>query len=346
MSSSLTPPDELRFSLRRVAFGLLVTVGCCLFAWWIWSPGKDIRDGRHDRGTNGLWLAHGWMGSDAWFSRWEKEDQKPAYHSPETLAALVSRLQKHRITDVFPHLCPAEYDGSLPPVDDSRTERFLDAMGTVKVWPWVGGTYQDNVRLDDPLWCRMFTAGVVALLNRHPRLAGVQLNVEPLPDGTPEFPAFLEQLRAALPPGRRLSVAAYPPPTRWQRSAEVHWSLAYFRTVAQRCDHLAVMMYDTGIHIPKHYTQLMDHWTTEVLAASGTTPVLLGLPAYDESDKPWHDPEVETLEHSIAGIHAALEGNPLPDNYRGVAIYCDWEMTPEKWKAVRERFLRSADGLK
>lgn len=331
---------QRRFRLRRVVLGLLVIAGGCLIGWWAWSPGKDVRDGRHDRGENGLWLAHGWMGADAWFSRWNKESQKPSYHSPEALAALTERLRAHGITDIFPHLCPTEYDGSLPPVDDARTERFLDAVGPVRVWPWVGGTFPESVRLSDPEWCRKFIADVHSLLTRHPRLAGVQLNVEPMPDGTPEYLTFLEHLRAALPPGRLLSVAAYPPPTRWQRSIEVHWSDPYFRAVAQRCDHLAVMMYDTGIRLPKAYTHLMKSWTTEVLAWSGTTPVLLGVPAYEDADTPWHDPAVENLEHSLSGIHAALDGSPLPAHYRGVAVYCDWEMNAEKWQTLRARFLK------
>lgn len=338
-----SPPSRKsrRFSLRRVVVGLLAVAGLCVTAYVLWSPGKDIRDGRHDRGTNGLWLAHGWMGSDAWFSRWNKEGQKPSYHSPEALAALAERLKTHGITDIFPHLCPAEYDGSLPPVDDTRTERFLDAVAPARVWPWVGGTYPDAVRLSDPEWCRKFIADVQSLLARHPRLAGVQLNVEPLPDGTPEYLTFLEKLRAALPPGRLLSVAAYPPPTRWQPSPQVHWSEPYFRAVAQRCDHLAVMMYDTGIRFPKAYTQLMHDWTAEVLAWAGSTPVLLGVPAYEDADTPWHDPAVENLEHSMAGIHAALVRSPLPDHYRGVAVYCDWEMDAQKWQTLRERFLKA-----
>src|SRR5438034_2866009 len=43
--------------------------GCSLllavwFGYLLWSPGLDIRDGRHDRGRNGIWLGHGWLGGD------------------------------------------------------------------------------------------------------------------------------------------------------------------------------------------------------------------------------------------------------------------------------------------
>ena len=48
-----------------------------------------------------------------------------------------------------------------------------------------------------------------------------------------------------------LSVAAYPPPTKWHRFPDVHWHGSYMHKVADRCDQLAVMMYDTAIPLEK-----------------------------------------------------------------------------------------------
>ena len=150
---------------------------------------------------------------------------------------------------------------------------------------------------------------------------------------------LLDEIRAALPEGKKLSIAAYPPPTRWQPTKEVHWGEAYFREVAKRADHLAVMTYDTGIKFQKPYRKLMKDWTREILAWSEGKPVLIGIPAYEDAGVDWHDPKVENIPNALAGMHAALLSfDNLPDNYRGIAIYCDWEMNEGKWGDVREFF--------
>lgn len=198
-------------------------------------------------------------------------------------------------------------------------------MPGVRVWPWVGGTL-DLADPEDAQWRSCFAGNVRALLEPHPRLAGV-LNIEPLPDGSPGYLRLLEELKAALPSGRRLSIAAYPPPTRWQPSMEVHWSESYFRAVAQRSDHLAVMTYDTGLRYPKFYRKLMHDWTREILTWADGQPVLIGIPAYEDADTTYHKPDVENLEHALAGMQAGLDSFPvLPANYRGISLYCDWVM--------------------
>lgn len=65
---------------------------------------------------------------------------------------------------------------------------------------------------------------------------------------------------------------------------------------------------------------LMKSWTTEVLDWSGDTPVLLGLPAYQDAGTSDHYPDVENLTHALRGIHAGLSATEqLPGNYRGAA---------------------------
>src|SRR5229473_3826873 len=92
-------------------------VGLLLALWFgyvLWTPGLDIRDGRHDRGRNGLWLSHGWLGGDEWFIRNRKTNEYSRYRDSESIRELAYKLHRHHITDVFPHLCPATLDGHLP----------------------------------------------------------------------------------------------------------------------------------------------------------------------------------------------------------------------------------------
>ena len=321
-----------------------VVPGCgLLLAIWLagslWHPGLDIRDGRHDLGHNGIWLSHGWLGDDRWFLQNGKSSERRNFRDPESVRLLADKLHRNHVTDVFPHLCPAAPDGSLPAVDNAQVERFLDAFDGFRVLPWIGGPNGGNVRLDRPKWRAAFVGNVQKLMAAHPRLAGVQINVEPLPSGDTNFLTLLDEFRTALPPGKLLSVAAYPPPTRWHPYDDVHWNEAFFRQVARHSDQLAVMMYDVGQRMPKLYQRIMADWTRESLAWSENKPVLLGIPTYRDAGVDYHDPKVENLTNALCGIHRGLAHTALPNNYQGVAIYCNWETTPEDWSYFHDHFL-------
>ena len=321
----------------------LLLLACVAAAYGLWRPGEVVRDGRHDLGRNGLWLGHAWLGDDAWFVRNGKQDQLTV-REPAVMAALAEKLRRHGIRDLYPHLCPATRAGALPAVDHDQVGRFLDHFEGFRVMPWVGGVRGDSARVDDPVWRAGFCRAVAELMDRHPRLAGVQANVEPCPSGNPGLLLLLDELRVALPAGKLLGVAAYPPPTRWQPAMEVHWEEAYFREVAARADQLAVMMYDTGLGWSKPYVRLMRDWTVEVLRWSQGTEVLLGLPAYDDAGTGWHDPKVENLANALAGIHAGLRayGARPPAGFAGVALYSEWEMDEAEWALFSREFSRSS----
>jgi hypothetical protein len=265
---------------------LLVSVLALLgLGYFLWSPGLELTDGRHDVGRNGLWLQHGWMGDDGWF------------------------------------------------------ERFLQGLDGFRAMPWVDGVLDEHCFPSNPRWRKAFVQSLRELLLAHPRLSGVHLNIEPWPSGHQGMLALLDEVRAALPPGKVLSVAAYPPPTRWHPHPEVHWEEAYFREVARRTDQLAVMMYDTALRERRLYQWLMAEWTREVLTWAGDTPVLLGLPAYGDAGVGYHDPEVENLAEGLRGVHAGLEKTGVGKNYQGVALYSEWELDEAEWRYFREHFL-------
>jgi Glycosyl hydrolases family 18 len=330
-----------RLRLRNVLRGLSVAFLLAGTAYMLWSPGATVTDGRHDRGTNGLWLQHGWLGDDAWFA--ERKRDPNAFRSTEAIAGLAATLRENGITDVFPHLCPANLDGTLPGLDTNQVARLTAALPGVRVLPWIGGVLDQHCLLGTPSWRTNFVASTAALLRDHPGLAGVQVNIEPMPDGTSEFIDLLRALKVAIGPDKILSVAAYPPPTRWHPFPEVHWSEAYFRSVAEAADHLAVMMYDTAIRQGKPYQRLMADWTEEILAwTPADTSVQLGLPVYDDAGSGYHHPRSENLANALAGIHAGLLRHPAPSpSYQGVAIYCEWEMDTAEWAHWRAHFLRS-----
>jgi len=318
----------------------VVAVAGALGGWLLWSPGLEVRDGRHDRGHNAIWLAHGWLGGDSWFIRYNKTNEFTKYRDPARVAALAELLKRHHIDTVFPHLCPTFPDGRLPEVDSPQVERFLDVMKGISVVPWVGGPNETAADVRAGPWRQTFCRSVRELLEKHPRLAGVQVNIEPMPDGHDGFLNLLEELRQVLPPGKCLSIAAYPPPTRWHPYPSVHWSEGYFRAVAQRSDELAVMMYDAALHSPRLYQKLMADWTGEVLAWSEGRRVLLGVPTYHDAGVGYHDPATENLTNALLGVHRGLAGLTIPTNYAGVAIYSEWETDATEWEYFRSHFLK------
>ncbi|MEX2215841.1 MAG: glycosyl hydrolase family 18 protein [Phycisphaeraceae bacterium] len=330
--------------LRRILILLLATFFLLILAYSLWSPGLDLRDGTHDLHTNGIWLQHGWLGHDDWFTENNRDPAK--FRDVVRIDELALRLKAHHIRDVFPHLCPCSPQGRIAKWDEAQAALFLDRMEGFRVLPWVGGVLNRQARPNDPAWRKTFCDSVRDLLEKHPRLAGVHINIEPLPSGDAGFLTLLEELKRAMPAGKVLSVAAYPPPTRWHPYPEVHWEEAYFRAVSQRVDQVVVMMYDTAIRHGKVYQSLMSAWTQEVLAWSADTPVLLGVPVYDDADSGYHHPEVENLEQALMGIHAGLRSlcedasdHALPANYQGIAIYSEWEMNENEWHLLRERFI-------
>jgi hypothetical protein len=339
MSPGTTAARQFPRTLASLALLLMIGGVACRRS----SRGADIRDGHHDLGHNGVWLQHGWLGDNRWFEVNDKVDRIPTFRSPESIRQLGARLRSHHITDLFPHLCPSDRTGRIAAVDDTQVERFLDEIGPVRVLPWVGGTLGGSAHPDDVAWRSGFASSIAELLRRHPRLAGVQINIEPMPTGRTDYLQTLSEVRRAMPAGKILSIAAYPPPTPLHPFPEVHWDEDYFRSVAARADQMAVMMYDTALREQKPYQNLMNVWTEQVLAWSGSAKVLLGIPAYEDAGVNYHDPSVENIANALVGVHAALERTPaLPPNYQGVAIYCDWEMNGHKWADFDARFLRAS----
>lgn len=321
----------------RIFLLLFAVIGLLGLSYFLWSPGKRVVDGRHDLGTNGIWLQHGWLGDDRWFERYRKN--KELFRNEAQIGELAQLLSGHGVNYVFPHLCPCSSDGKIAPVDSIQTERFLDHFGDFSVLPWVGGVLDMHCLPESTDWRNNFITSVLELLQTHPRLGGVHLNIEPMPTGNADFLVLLDELREAIPEGKLISVAAYPPPTRWHPFEDVHWDESYYREVAKRSDQIVPMMYDTAIKFPKFYQHLMSQWTKEVLEWSGETQVLLGIPAYDDAEVEYHFPHVENIQSALSGIHAGLSKyKTLPENYAGISIYCEWEMDQREWDRLINKF--------
>ena len=312
-----------------------------------WTPGKDFTDGRHDCKANGIWIQHGWIGDDRWFINDHKEKKIAYFRNPKEVHRLAALLRQHNITDVFPHLCPTSTGGEIPSIDPEQAELFLKIFDGFRVMPWVGGVLGVQAFPERPEWKKNFVESIRRLLTAYPEFAGIHINIEPCPSGNKDFLALLDEIRKALPKGKILSVAAFPPPTLWQPFSDVHWDRDYYNEVAQRSDQIIVMMYDTAIDFEKVYQFLLSRWTQKILDWSEGTNVLLGLPVYEDKNVGYHNPCVENLKNALSGVHAGLSKHKtLPKNYQGIALYCEWEMDKDEWEMLKKHFLRSGQRFK
>lgn len=313
-------------------------LGLPLGAYAVWSPGRAAEPGAFARGDDAIWWQHSWLADDAWCSANDREARCAEVRDPDRIETELRWCAELGIQTVYPHLAPA-VGGVLPGVDDDQVRRLLEAADRhgVAVVPWIGGVWQRDIFPEDPLWTRRFVASVTALLETHSGLAGVHLNVEPLPSGDDDFIALLEALREALPPDAILSVAAYPPAPFGRDDTMVFWDLDYLARVAEPADQLAFMLYDTGYPLQKVYTAAVRRWTIDLLSAPLDARVLLGVPAYDDAGVPWHDPRVENVASALAGIRSGLATfEHAPATYQGIAVYSEWELDVPERSALRE----------
>ena len=122
----------------------------------------------------------------------------------------------------------------------------------------------------------------------------------------------------------------------------MHWEKTYYEKVAREVDQMVVMMYDTSLRFQKLYQHLIASWTREVIEWSGTTDVLIGVPVYEDKGVNYHYSRVENLKNSLLGIHAGLANyHPLPKNYKGIALYSDWEMEAEEWQYLKQNYCKN-----
>ncbi len=324
--------------LKKINLPVLLLLLASVVIWLITInpvPPVTGRDRLWNRNHNGIWLQHGWLGADDWFDRYNKDELRKQLRSDRAVRELADRLRGAGIDWIFPHLAPVTPAGLLPGIDEAQARRFLRETRGMKVVPWIGGVVGKQVFVNDPEWQRNFIRSVVSLLESWPQFAGVHLNIEPWPSGNPALTDLLRELKTALPDGRILSIAAYPPPTLWQPAMDIHWDREYYRTVSKIADQVVVMFYDTGVPFSWLYRRLVASWTEEVLSWQTDAAILLGLPAYDDRGTGYHRPGVENLVNGLAAVSAGLAGcTEIPKTYQGIAVYSEWEMDEEEWRQL------------
>ena len=305
---------------------IILMIILSVLGYWFWTPGEKALRVEGNFQENGLWLSHGWMGDDRWFIVNKRDPLKYDSMAVEKLSITVKSL---KIKYVFFHLCPASYQGKIPEISIEKLKLFRKAMPNIKIIAWIGGATETSAKINDTEWIETFCDSAIELL-KISEIDGVHLNLEPLKSGNVKFLTILRKI-SEKKGGKLLSIAAYPPPTIWQRSDVVHWSLDYYKELSKYVDQFVPMLYDTSIGYEKIYTNLVRQWTKEIIVAIPNSSVLFGIPAYEDQGVGYHLPDVENVNSSVPGVIAGINQSNSNLKY-GIAIYSEWTLDSKEIK--------------
>ena len=288
--------------INRVSWRPLAALAILALASAVWlrAPGLDVRDGRDDRGRNGIVLATSWIAGDV-------------AKSALALGELARALREHHIVEIYLQLPPPTADGALPGLDAARTEALLYECYDARGWAQIAAP---NFPLGDLRWRRIFIVDLRRLLDRHPRLRGVHLDLA----GTAENPAllpFLDELRTVLAPDTRpLSIAAG------------SWKEPFLREVARRADQLVLPLEVPASGFSRFSVSRSVQRIAATLAQCEGRPVLLRIPADAR------------LRRGLGTAHLGLSRQPLPDTYQGIVLDAGEGPSAAGWLDFRARFVK------
>ena len=288
----------LRSPAGRVILLAVVAVAGALF---LRAPGLDVRDGRDDRGKNGIALGSSWIAGDA---------ALPAL----AVGEIARSIREHHIAELYVQLPPPNADGALTGIDSARIEALLYECYNARGWAQIGIA---QLPFDDPRWRRLFAVEIRRLLDRLPRLRGIQLDLSNIPDISPALLTLLDELRPALAPDARpLSIIAR------------LWEEPYFREVAHRADQLVIPLEVASSPFSRFSTRQNIRRIGSTLAWSGKKPVLFRIPA----DK--------RLRRALSTIHFAFSKTSASAQYQGIILETGSLPDDALWSELRTRFLR------
>jgi hypothetical protein len=314
---------------------LLLLVVAVTIDYFAYPYGRPPAAPTANRGENGLWLRYTW-----YFGQ----------HSEEDVRRLARSLRERQIRYAYFHVRFIEHSGRLHfrfPEQARRLNDILhrEAPGVRRIaWVYVGSAHgAGNVNLADSAVRRRMVEEA-RWLTTACGFDGVQWDYEICADGDPDLLSLLCETRAALPPGKTLSIATAlwsPEPF---RSLGYGWGDDYFRQVAALCDQVVVMGYDSGLYLPRAYVALIHQQVVAVArtarASNRDCRVLIGVPTYEQGG-PSHHAHAENLAFALRGI---LEGSAELNSeqrrsFAGVALFADYTTDSGKWKTYQRLWL-------
>jgi hypothetical protein len=318
---------------RRIFAAILLSVFLLLFIdYWAYPYGSSPGGRSFNQDENGLWLRYTWYFGEK---------------SAGEVSQLARQLRDRQMRYAYFHVRGITAKGRLKCHYPRQAKELLNLLHhenpEVEAIGWI---YAGNRRGE----------GEVDLANDEVRKAmvqealwltnecgfdGVQWDYEICDDRDPHFLELMQETRKALPQGKLLSAAVpmwFPPPF-----SAYGWSENYFAQVAETCDQMAVMCYDSGFYLPRSYVWLVSQQVIRVTSAvSQGNPhcrVLFGIPTYGKGFIS-HNPHAENIEFALRGVREGL-ANPAAHSgvFAGVAPFADYTTQPNEWDVYRRLWL-------
>ncbi len=266
--------------------------------------------------------------------------------SRESASHLAARLQKDGFKNAYFHVRYIGKSGRLR-FRDAPAARRLNAQMKREApsirrlaWLYIGNERGiTGVDISDPEIRRRIVAEC-RFLTRECGFDGVQIDYEICSNGDTDFLQLLREIRAAT--SRKFLSVATPMWLPWPLGA-YGWSENYFGQVAQNCDQIAVMAYDSALYSPRHYVWLIHQQVVRIPRAvkisNPRCEVLLGVPSYEDGGAS-HWSYAENLAMALRGAREAQNsrGAALLD---GVALFADYSTDAREWKVWRRSFARA-----
>jgi Glycosyl hydrolases family 18 len=325
--------EQRKRRVRRVVLVLMIAITVFAVDYFVYPYQTHISAPTLNKGENGIWVRHTWADSP---------------HTDAEYDVLASRFAELQVRKAYIHLRSVDATGKLKHPPGPNTLRLTAALKRLApnvqliAWIYVNGdpAEHDGVNLTDQR-ALIGMCKTAADATRNSGFDGVQWDVEPVASGSSNFLAMLRKTRAAIGPGKLLSIATpmwEPAPLR-----AFSWSESYFTAVSKECDEIAVMCYDTGFYTPRAYSWLVRQQAIKVTAAIGKSGrpcrAVFGVPAYADGLRS-HNPGAENLYFALRAIREGLD-DPAADkaNFAGVSIFAEYTLTPQDIATYKELWL-------
>ncbi len=307
MHRGLSSPQKMRRWLKEklgsrdalIVFGL-VAVFAAIVGFALRPPGLDLQDGQNDHGQNGVAVSPLWISSGAPTQR--------------VISEFARAVRENRIAEIFVPMPPPNADGTLPGLDSAPIETLLYECYDARGWARIDIA---KLAFDDPLCRRFFIADLRRLLDRHPRLRGIELDLSQIPDVSPALLTLLDELRPILAADSRplaLSVRL--------------WDQPYFREVARRADRLIVPLAVSASPFSRFSVQHNAECIGSALAWCEGKPVFISLPGD------------QRLRRALSTVHWSLSRWSDREHFRGIILDASASLDSAAWSDLRTHFLR------
>jgi hypothetical protein len=323
----------------------LLAAGTGILLWRLGATVTDYPGAHFNSGQNGIWLEHEWAGEP---------------HTTAEYDALAARLRAEQIRYVYAHVGPLNSDGTIPADRAPNAGELATALHSrlpgIHVLAWIGQVERagglppdESVDLGDST-VRREIAHTAAHFTTDLGFDGIHYDIEPIVNNNPRFLDLLVETRAVLPAGSLLSITAqkWAPSARLadflrsQGKAGAWWTSYYYAKVAEYCDQIVSIIYDTAMPTAGLYQLFVQQETQHILEAvrSAHHPpqVLIGVPTYSGNSF-WFHETAENMKTSLTGVIAGLNSNRDTSHFTGVAIYRLATTSPTSWLTYQRLWL-------